>query len=70
MLTMDDRIAAAIIAEGAALGRTLKAHHRCVYKAGGPTRVEAVERDEAEAALSVAQANYAALLLEQPGRGE
>jgi hypothetical protein len=52
MLTMDDKIAAAIVAEGAALGRTLKAHHRCMYKAGGPTLVDATERDEAEVSMA------------------
>jgi len=67
---MDEKIAAAIIAEGAALGRTLKAHNRCIYKVGGPTRVDAIERDDAEAALAVAKANFARLLLERPGRGE
>jgi hypothetical protein len=70
VLTLDERIAAAIVAEGAALGRTLRAHDRCMYKAGGPTPVDAVERADAEAALAVAKANFAALLREQPGRGE
>jgi hypothetical protein len=64
---MDDKIAAAIVAEGAALGRTLKAHRRCMYKAGGPTHVDAAERDAAEAALEVAKANFAALLLRTNG---
>jgi hypothetical protein len=64
MATLDDRIAAAIIAEGAALGRTLKAHNRCMYKAGGATPRDAAERDAAEAALAVAKAHFAALLLE------
>jgi hypothetical protein len=62
MLTMDARIAAAIVAEAAALGRTFKAHHRCMYKAGGPTRADAAERDDAEAALAVAKAKFAELL--------
>jgi hypothetical protein len=63
MLSMDDKIAAAIVAEIAALGRTLKAHRRCIYKAGGPTPVDAAEREEAEAALAVAKANFAELLV-------
>jgi hypothetical protein len=66
VLTLDDKIAA----EGAALGRTLKAHDRCMYKAGGPTLVDAAERADAESALALAKANFAALLLERPRRGE
>jgi hypothetical protein len=62
MRTMDDKIAAAIVAEGAALRRTLRAHNRCMYKAQGPTLVDAAERDEAEAALAVVKANLAELL--------
>jgi hypothetical protein len=65
MLSMDEKIAAAIVAEGAALGRTYRAHHRCMYKAGGPTLADATERDEAEAALAVAKANFAELIAPQ-----
>jgi hypothetical protein len=68
MLTMDDRIAAAIVAEGAALARTFKAHHRCMYKAGGPTLADAAEREDAEAALAVAKAHFAELLEQAPDK--
>ena len=67
MLTMDDKIAAALVAERAALGRTLRAHNRCMNKAGGPTLVDATERAEAESALAVAKANFTELLQQRHG---
>jgi hypothetical protein len=60
---MDEKIAAAIEAEGAALRRTYRAHQRCMYRVAGATLADAAERDEAEAALALAKANFAALLL-------
>jgi hypothetical protein len=65
VLTLDDKIAAAMKVEGAAFARAVRARHQCRVSVGGPTPDEAAELDKAEAAWAVAEAKFAGLLTPQ-----